>query len=91
MSLNIEPRLQTIIDDNLGIARQTFAKDVPDTESLATSILLMLAGQGLPGASEAFLNLFGPFSTFNYNFSMNTPAQSQYIHRRARKPSKHCK
>ena len=68
MSLNIEPRLQTIIDDNLGIARQTFAKDVPDTESLATSILLMLAGQGLPQASEAFLSPFGSLSTFNSNF-----------------------
>jgi hypothetical protein len=47
MSLNIEPRLQTIIDAHLAIARQTLAKDVPDTESLATSILLTLAGRGL--------------------------------------------
>jgi hypothetical protein len=47
MSLNIEPRLQIVIDAHLAIARQTFVKDVPDTESLATSILLMLAGRRL--------------------------------------------
>jgi hypothetical protein len=47
MSLNIEPRLKTIIDDHLAIALQTFAKDDPDTESLALSTLLMLAGRGL--------------------------------------------
>ena len=47
MSLNIEPRLQIIIDDHLSVARQTFAKDDPDTKRSAVSILLMLAGQGL--------------------------------------------